>query len=179
MTTTTTSASLEVQMDLSIARTYMQTSNNRPINTSRAYKGRQEEFKKWCEEKGFPAETRATVTGAKLHLFLEERVLNQPHKKQKAGAELKQVGIATLEAYIAAVTDLYQQQVALRVNSNPHPRTDAIKEMLRNAHFEEGKRKHKEYVDRGIGTHLDGYSTVEQVYKIIFNNLTLNMLYYY
>ena len=163
-TPSSSSASLEIEMDLSISRTYDKTSQNRPANTSRAYKGRQDEFKKWCEEKGFPLESRYTVTGPKLHFFLEERILNQPHKRQKSGTVLKRVGVATLEAYIAAVTDLYQQQVALRVNSHGHPRTDAIKEMLRNANYEVAQKKRNEYVDRGIGTHLDGYSTVEQVY---------------
>jgi len=171
--TTSTPASLEVQMDLSVARTYAQTSEHRPKNTDRAYKRRQEEFKKWCEEKGYPVETRTTVTGPKLHLFLEERVLNQPWKKQKAGAEQRHVGIATLGAYIAAITDLYQKQVALKVNSNGHPRTDAIKELLRNAHYDEGQKKRKEYVDRGIGTHLDGYSSVEQVYTYHLKRLLI------
>ena len=158
-----TPASLDVQMDLSVMRTYAQKSDLRPLNTCRAYKRRQDEFKEWCIEKGFPEEARTVVTGPKLHLFLEEKVVNRPRKKVKAGGQPKQIGIATLEAYIAAITDLYQQQVALKVNAHQHPRTDAVKAFLRNAHYEEVQKKRKAYVDRGIGTLLDGYSTNDQV----------------
>ncbi|RUS13006.1 hypothetical protein BC937DRAFT_86501, partial [Endogone sp. FLAS-F59071] len=59
-----------------------------------------------------------TTTPASLEIQMDlsiaQKVLNQPHKKQKAGAEPKHVGFATLEVYIAAITDLYQQQVALK-----------------------------------------------------------------
>ncbi|KAG2855641.1 hypothetical protein PC119_g12505 [Phytophthora cactorum] len=65
---------MNVELEESVLRAYTKASNIRPKNTSRAYKNKQIEFTRWCDDKGlaFNDLSRYTVTGPKLHLFLEE-----------------------------------------------------------------------------------------------------------
>ncbi|KAE8181731.1 hypothetical protein CF336_g8816, partial [Tilletia laevis] len=63
--------------------------------------------------------------------------------------------------YVAAVIDLYTQQQARGVNSAAHPRPGPVRMMLGTRTLEERDRKKREYVDRGIGTALDGYSQTQ------------------
>ncbi|KAK0542329.1 hypothetical protein OC846_006770, partial [Tilletia horrida] len=39
----------------------------------------------------------------------------------------------TLETYTSALIDLYHQQANARVNSHPHPRTNAVKQLIETA----------------------------------------------
>lgn len=61
---------MNVEMEESMNRTYQKVKANRPPNTQRNYTSKQNEFKAWCQEKPFGEETRFTVTGAELHLFM-------------------------------------------------------------------------------------------------------------
>jgi hypothetical protein len=42
------------------------------------------EWKAWCQAKLFPEETRYTVNGPKLHLFLTDEVINRPNRKNSS-----------------------------------------------------------------------------------------------
>ena len=48
----------EMQMQQSIQRIFKYAIKLRPKNTTCAYKRAQEDFMIWCEEKGFPSETK-------------------------------------------------------------------------------------------------------------------------
>ena len=76
------------------------------------------------------------------------------------------VGLATIESYISAVTDLYKEQVARGVNSNPHPRNATITALLNSLRREKHEKSKADYVDRGVGTMLDGYSSVSELQQI-------------
>jgi len=45
-------ARMNAELEESVQRTYEKASDIRPAHTSRAYKGNQCEFKKWCSDKG-------------------------------------------------------------------------------------------------------------------------------
>ena len=70
-----TEADLNLQMQASLQWTREQADQVRPENTSKAYKYKQQEFKDWCTEKGFPEVNHYVVNEEKLHLFLEEWVV--------------------------------------------------------------------------------------------------------
>ena len=160
------SAAVDVEIEQSLQRTYRKAATIRPQNTNKAYTSKQAEFLRWCDTKGFIDATKHTVTGSKLHLFLEERVINR-ERRNKKGQSLKQkVGKATVKLYVAAVVDLWQQQHRLSINSHPNPRDSGVKELLKIIDYEEEDRKRSNFQDRGIGTMLDGYSTTAQMQAI-------------
>lgn len=143
-------AAVEVEMQVAIQQTMARSATARPSNTKKAYEKRQQEFLAWCDAKAFPAVSRHTVSGEKLHLFLVEKVINRPVRKKEtsrrkngqigsSAAEQQtsvedrniedayeeddnvcerqeratvRVGVATVELYIAAIVDLWSQQVS-------------------------------------------------------------------
>ncbi|OWY95705.1 hypothetical protein PHMEG_00034222, partial [Phytophthora megakarya] len=115
---------------------------------------------------------RDTVTGGKLHLFLSSTVIG---RKSKRNSE-KTVGGSTVCGYVNALVDLYNQQVTLRTNSNAHPRTTAVKQLIKNVQAQNTETKKKNYEDRGIGSLLDGYSSAEQFQQICDAFFTLDDL---
>ncbi|KAJ8576337.1 hypothetical protein ON010_g2882 [Phytophthora cinnamomi] len=147
-------ARMRVELKESVQRTYSRAINLRPKNTVRAYSKRQEEFLDWCRSKGssFNELTRFTVTGEKLHLFLEECVIGRVkrHKGSKNTSERKTtIGRSSVNAYVAAMVDLWKQQARANINSNPSPRDDAVTALLKLTQFEEDDRKRKNFADRG------------------------------
>ncbi|KAG3180824.1 hypothetical protein PC128_g15417 [Phytophthora cactorum] len=56
---------MNVELEESVLRTYAKASDIRPKNTSRAYKNKQVEFTRWCDDKGlaFNDLTRYTAFG--------------------------------------------------------------------------------------------------------------------
>ncbi|EGZ17813.1 hypothetical protein PHYSODRAFT_376327, partial [Phytophthora sojae] len=140
---------MQVALKESVQRTYEKAATLRPKNTQRAYSSRQQEFLDWCSEKGaaFNNLTRFTVTGEKLHLFLQERVIGRT-KRHKSGStpsdRIETVGL----------------------NSNPSPRDEAVTTLLKLTEYEEDERKRKNVEDRGADTLLDGYTTIDQVKEI-------------
>lgn len=162
---------MRVALKESVQRTYEKTIIIRPKNTQRAYTKRQEEFIAWCTSKGaaFSDLTRYTVTGEKLHLFLEECVIGRTkrHKGKSGPSERTEtIGRATVNSYVAAMVDLWKQQARANINSNPSPRDDAVTTLLKLTQYEEDQRKRKNLADRGIDTLLDGYTTTEQIQQI-------------
>ncbi|CAD6934855.1 unnamed protein product [Tilletia caries] len=164
---TYSSAQLEVAMSESILRTVVRANEVRPHNTTRNYAPKQKEWREWAEEKGFDEMSRYQVTSQKLHLFLEDRVLHRAPKRTKKKATHKDdvtpktLSDSTVRLYVAAIIDLYTQQQARGVNSAPHPRPGPVRMLLCTRKLEERDRKKREYVDRGIGTALDGYTLAQ------------------
>lgn len=164
-----------VEMEQSRQRTFIKAAKQRPKNTERAYSRSQKEFRAWCNDKGdsFDDETRYTVTGEKVHLFLEERVIGRAkHVKAKRNQTAGQVervetiGASSVNSYIAGLVDMWKLQCRLGVNSHPTPRDEAVTALLKVTEHEEDERKRKNFEDRGADTMLDGYSTFEQLKQI-------------
>ncbi|KAE8231011.1 hypothetical protein CF326_g3980 [Tilletia indica] len=159
-------AQLVMQERESVLRTLATASDVRPPNTTRNYNPKQQEFKSWCDTKGYEEMSRYQVTAEKLHLFLEEQVLHRPSKRPKKNGEAPgTLSESSVKGYVAALVDLYVQQQARGVNSAPHPRHGPVRILLSTRKVQEHSRKRSEYVDRGIGTSLDGY-TREQLEDI-------------
>lgn len=76
------------------------------------------------------------------------------------------VGIRTYRQYVAAIVDLWAYQRAQGVNSHPNPGKGLVAQLLKSLKKEEEGRKRNEFVDRGIGTFLDGYSSSEEMIKV-------------
>lgn len=150
----------QLQIEESERATLQTTLDSRPINTKRKYEGYQKEFVLWCHDKHFC--DGSTVTKGKLHLFLSKQVVGRESKKKKGTT----VRGSTVCGYANAVVDLYSQQVALRVNSNEHPRSAQVKQLLRNVQAKSTEIKKKNYQDRGVGSLLDGYHSELQFRQI-------------
>ncbi|OWZ02399.1 hypothetical protein PHMEG_00026051 [Phytophthora megakarya] len=159
---------MNVELDESMSRTYTKVAERRPKNTLKAYTNKQKEFMQWCDEKeaAFNALTRYTVTGPKLHLFLEERVIDRDKRRKGPEGRTQTVGIATVKGYVAAMVDLWRQQQRMKINNHPSPRDDAVVMLLKVTEYEEDDRRRKNFDDRGTDTMLDGYTTTEQIENI-------------
>jgi hypothetical protein len=70
------SAYTNVRMNEALAETSRQAEENRPENTKRNYRPKQDEYKQWCDTAfpDLPVGTRYTVYGDKLHLFMKDCV---------------------------------------------------------------------------------------------------------
>ncbi|GAA5971969.1 hypothetical protein JCM11641_001590 [Rhodosporidiobolus odoratus] len=78
-------------------------------------------------------------------------------------AAIKTGSGSVIDTYVAAVVDLWKQQRAEGVNSFPHPgEWPAVKQMKELTAAKKHERKRKEYVDRGIGSLQDGYTSLDQ-----------------
>ena len=71
------------------------------------------------------------------------------------------LGHEAMNNYVKGIIDLYKFQKAKGLNSYDHPRGLALNSTLKSRETNEAERKRKEYLDRGIGTLLDGYSEAE------------------
>ena len=110
-----------------------------------------------------------------MRLFLEEEVLNREAKRglgnasksrtDANGAPVRQtLGPSSIESYASAIVDLWKMQHARGENPiAPSQRDHLLKGMLKKRRMDEAVRKRSQYVDRGIGTLLDGYSKQELV----------------
>ncbi|KAH9133191.1 hypothetical protein AeRB84_020676, partial [Aphanomyces euteiches] len=166
MNSATNAAALELEMEIAEAITYQKSAAVQPENTRLAYTSKQNEFLQWCRSKGFTGHNALTVSGPKLHLFLCQCVVGRERKARCARGQKQVVGFSTLKQYVNAIVRLWRSQCQEKANSNVHPRTDAVKELLKQAQYTEDERKKANFEDRGIGTPLDGYTTAEQMQKI-------------
>lgn len=163
-------SAIQMQIEESERATLQTTLNSRPVNTRRKYEGYQKEFVEWCSKHNFC--DGSTVTKGKLHLFLSEQVVGRESKKTKG----KIVGSSTVCGYVNAIVDLYNQQVGLRTNSNEHPRSAQVKQLIKNVQAAATETRKKNYQDRGIGSLLDGYHSAGQFREICDAFLTLDDL---
>lgn len=109
-----------------------------------------------------------TVSGEKLAYFLTEEVVGRAKKKggrkrvrdasddeemedEAAPGIITTVSWQTVDAYIAAMVDLWETQKRSNVNSNPHPREGPVAEIMKTLRRQTASKKRTEYVDRGIG----------------------------
>jgi hypothetical protein len=156
-------------------RIISQSANTRPSNTCRSYEPKQKEFKNWCDQMNFDETSRYTVTEQKLNCFLNDRVLYRELRRKRkhesttenensrVPENTRKVSGSTVELYIAAIVDLWSQQKARRANANPNPRGPVLKLLLEQVKREENRRKQQNYLDRGIGTLQDGYTSVDEL----------------
>ncbi|KAE8218798.1 hypothetical protein CF319_g7390 [Tilletia indica] len=86
---------------------------------------------------------------------------------------IKTIGWSTVKGYVTAVTDLWQQQQLRGVNSDPNPRQGPVSQLLAVEQQKETERKRSQHVDRGIGTHMDGYSR-DQMRAVVDHFMTRN-----
>lgn len=156
----TNDSALQMEIEESERATLQATLNTRPGNTKRKYESYQKQFVEWCSEKGY--RDGSTVTKGKLHLFLTEQVVGRESKKKKG----KIVGGSTVCGYVNAVVDLYNQQVALHINANEHPRSAHVKQLIKNVQAQATETKKKNYQDHGVGSLLDGYYSEAQFRQI-------------
>ncbi|POM65799.1 LOW QUALITY PROTEIN: Hypothetical protein PHPALM_18431 [Phytophthora palmivora] len=116
-------SNVQMQIEESERATLQTTLDCRPSNTKRKYEGYQKDFVAWCDEHHFC--DGSTVTKGKLHLFLSEEVVGIEKKGNIVGG-------STVCGYVNAIVDLYNQQVAIHINSNKHPRPPQVKQLIKN-----------------------------------------------
>ncbi|POM62969.1 hypothetical protein PHPALM_27815 [Phytophthora palmivora] len=133
----------------------------RPVNTTRAYAPQQRESKVCCDRKGFHEITRYQVTASKMHLFLQEEVVDR--KIRVKGSDRK-VGVSTVEI----------NQQSRGANAHPHPRNSLVKALLSSLKRDKHVKNKREYADRGVGSLLDGYCTTNQLVSISRYYMNLN-----
>ncbi|OWZ24841.1 hypothetical protein PHMEG_00022 [Phytophthora megakarya] len=162
---------LHVELEENANATLDRCRNARPGNTTRAYAPKQQEFKTWCDRKNFHETTRYQVTAAKMHLFLREEVVD---REVCLKTSTRKVGVATVEMYVNSISDLHNDQQSRRANTHPHPRNNLIKALLSSLKCEKHENNKREYVDRGVGSLLDGYCTTEDLVAISRYYMNLN-----
>ncbi|KAK4240556.1 transcriptional activator of glycolytic enzymes-domain-containing protein [Achaetomium macrosporum] len=137
----------------------------RPMTTKRAYAPKQAEFQSFCRARGF--QDGDTVTESKLLLFLEKEVvyrpLRGPSRKLAPGTLAGEARLhwRSVRAYVTAITDLWQQQRTLGVNSHPSPRETTAREYVRTLQRQHAAQSRSVYTGKGQDTLLDGYSEPE------------------
>ncbi|KAG2213421.1 hypothetical protein INT47_009095 [Mucor saturninus] len=135
----------------------------------KAYASKTNEFIKWANET-FTDENeleRSIVSGTKLNYFLRDQVLGR-NSRQKSNVPTapKKIKTSTLEQYIAAITDLYKTQVQKKINCNEHPRATVLG-LIKSSKMKEFEVSRENCEDRGEGTLADGYTSLDQVSKIV------------
>jgi hypothetical protein len=112
------------------------------------------------------------VTSDKLLSFLVEQ---NDRASRRPGEEERVIGIKTYEAYVSAMTDLWKQQRHAGINpQTERPRNHYIISFLDNKARQSAEISMRNYDDRGTGTLLDGYSTSQELAKIIAAGFTLH-----
>ncbi|KAG2224285.1 hypothetical protein INT45_012853 [Circinella minor] len=146
-----------------------------------------DEFIRWCDDKGYPLATRYQVDGDKLHFFLEESVIGRKHRPTnpkrriidddsttvEEEVEAYVIGFSSIEQYVSAVVLLFHDQCRLNLNvPTNHPRIPDVKTLLKNERKKETRRRKENYADRVAGSILDGYSTTDELAKVVDYFLT-------
>ena len=119
------------------------------------------------------------VTNSKIILFLKDEVLYRelrgkrfskaPRTNSNGEAIKRTLNYNSIEGYVSSLMSLWQVQYAVRPigSSNEAPnRNNALKNLLRNHRTKEASRRREQYMDRGVGTLLDGY-TIEELRKCV------------
>ncbi|KAG2784020.1 hypothetical protein PC116_g12836 [Phytophthora cactorum] len=162
---------LQVAFEKSANATLDRCREARSANNIRAYAPKQREFKAWCDKKGFHETTRYQVTASKMHLFLQEELVDR--KVRVKGCECK-VSVATVEMYVNAISDQYSDQQGRGANLHPHPRNSHIKALLSSLKREKHEKNKREYADRGVGYLFNGYCTTNDLVAIPRYYMNLN-----
>lgn len=152
--------------DLRLAQTITQANlASVPKNTEDAYEPKIREYIAWAQERYTGSDQ---VTGEKLAFYLEQVVHGRGKKrKRKEEQDGVTVGGSTVKLYRAAITKLYTRQVALGVNSAPHPRDcSLLNELMKRVCREKTAVKRANLEDRGKSTLIDGYSNLEELNQV-------------
>ena len=134
----------------------------RSKNTTSAYEPKQQEFRRFCQQKQY--QDGETVTEDKLLLFLVEEVVHRPlrlrSRKAASDTPLSETRLAwrSVQSYITAITDLYRSQKALGINAHPSPREDNAREYIKSLQRRDTEQQKANYADKGRDTLLDGNS---------------------
>lgn len=117
----------------------------------------------WCKSTAFPA---ATASSKKLVSFLSDQVVDRTSRKhtginicilkERMAVADNKIGIKTVQSYVSAIADLYQEEVHLVENSNSHPGDRAVKELLQAITRENHCPNRRNFYDQGMGTIQDG-----------------------
>lgn len=133
----------------------------RPLNTVRQYDAGAAEFRAFCERSyaELPPESRYTVTADKLHEFVKLDLFVRQKKKGKEG----KLSTATIEARISGVIDLWAIQRESGINSfgHPAPQGGHVRKLMQLRQSQEAQRRRVDFVDRGLGTHLEAFSITD------------------
>ncbi|KAK9233688.1 hypothetical protein V1525DRAFT_392259, partial [Lipomyces kononenkoae] len=124
----------------------------RPKSTSLAYAPIQRRFTEWCDSRQFVDGQLATEQ--KLIVFLQTEVIDKGCRNRERPYMLN-----ALKLHVAAVTDLWKQQVDLGINPHSKPRSANVQAMLNAYSMQTYKRNRDSYTDRGTGSIFDGYNT--------------------
>jgi hypothetical protein len=129
--------------------------------TKKQYEPKVAEWKAWCQAKLFPEETRYTVNGPKLHLFLTDEVINRPNRKNSS----KKIQYSTITAYVNAIVDLWKFQKNQNINNFSHPRLYADTSLLlSNYRKQTATIKRENFEDRGAYVSLlQGLTRKEEI----------------
>lgn len=163
----------------------------RPNNTQATYLPKQREFLHFCDRSFHGSADKYIVTGGKLLVFLQTEVVGRNRKsrgrkrksmeeevEEEAASHIigqtgtsvesapipeNKVSHSVVRSYVAAVKDLYAQQVKLGMNSNADPRADpSVIELLNSLATREARRRQQNYDDTGIGCENDGYNSKQK-----------------
>ncbi|KAK9258920.1 hypothetical protein V1519DRAFT_463264, partial [Lipomyces tetrasporus] len=99
----------------------------------------------WCDERQFVDGQLATES--KLIAFLQTELIDKGCRNRN-----EPYTVNTLKLHVAAITDLWKQQVDFGINPHPRPRTDNVQAILNTYSINAHERKRQIYADRGAGS---------------------------
>jgi hypothetical protein len=168
----TTKAANDIENDIrirdkdhaNVAELLKMTLEARAKNTDKNYIPKQQEFVDWALKS--KCNDRDTVTEDKLLSFLKEEVIVRPlrtrGKKSLAADEVELdeqvLKWTSVRSYITAITDLYNAQKARNMNSNPSPRGNLTRDLIKVLQRRDTAAAKENYADKARDTYLDGYS---------------------
>ena len=78
-----------------------------------------------------------------------------------------EISSSTLNTAMSALVDLWKRQKASKVNSHDSPRAGPAKMLIQSTKLGNADRRKRTYVDKGIGSLLDGYTTTDEFRSIL------------
>lgn len=97
----------------------------------------------------------------------KENILKHLEKTRSNPSRPKKIGLSAVRIFVAAVFDLWQYQRDLGVNTYPSPRTGLVSQVLKEMKRNEEGEKITQFVDKGIGTMIDSYTSEEELESLV------------
>ena len=148
-------------LDDSIRQTYEKSKEDMSKNARKQYLPKIKEYLAWCKLNFVNQKHWDFVSAPKLHRFLKDNVIDRPSKRQKGNEETEQlIQYTTIKQYKQAITKLYHWQLTEKrftTLENPPPNSSTVKDLMEMSARNIQNRRIENYLDRGIGTLLDGY----------------------
>ncbi|KAI9915619.1 hypothetical protein PsorP6_008204 [Peronosclerospora sorghi] len=135
-----------------------------PPNTCKTYIYRKKAFMNWCNERNF-ADGHAVDEG-KLLLFLTKVVVKKGNKlksKSNDNGHPVPLSVKCYQTYISTLVQMWNDQISLKMHSNPHPNEIALKSFIKSLKCKETTRRREEFEDRGMNTLPDGYTVKDMM----------------